>query len=250
MAATGPDEQTLLLGTAPCSHVEGASSKDEAAVEPERPTSSDNYANNLIRYREAVGIAGTYGENADLETARQGATGLYKEIIESQRSRTLQYRIVNFLYYFALALQVIMGALLSSLGGQAELHKTAITVFGVLNASLAGILALLKGQGLPDRFRKDEYNLRLVQDFIEETDMRLAIRGNDITRADLQQLVEQVFEKYHMARDQAAALKPNSFPPKRIGVPQVDGAHSRKSSDKGKDVSGRRRFGFERRLLI
>ncbi|EHK97681.1 hypothetical protein M7I_6566 [Glarea lozoyensis 74030] len=214
---------------------EGASAKDEAAVEPERPTSSDNYDNNLIRYREAVGIAGTYGENADLETARQGATGLYKEIIESQRSRTMQYRIVNFLYYFALALQVIMGALLSSLGGQAELHKTAITVFG---------------QGLPDRFRKDEYNLRLVQDFIEETDMRLAIRGNDITRAELQQLVEQVFEKYHMARDQAAALKPNSFPPKRIGVPQVDGAYSRKSSDKGKDVSGRRRFGFERRLLI
>jgi hypothetical protein len=249
MAATAPDEQTLLLGTAPYSHVEGTSSKNETVVEPQRPTSSDNYANNLIRYREAVGISSTYGDNADLETARRGASGLYKEIIDLQRSRTKQYRAVNFLYYFALALQVLMGALLSSLGGQAELHKTAITVFGVLNASLAGILALLKGQGLPDRFRKDEYNLRLVQDFIEETDMRLAIRGNDITRAELQRLVEQVFEKYHTARDQAAASKPNSFPPRRTAVPQIDGANgqsNRNSSDKGKDVKGKRRFGFER----
>lgn len=246
MAAAGPDEQTLLLGAAPGPHVEASPSKKDTAVEPERPTSSDNYTNNLTRYREAVGISSTYGDNADLETARSSATGLYKEIIESQRSRTIQYRVVNFLYYSALALQVIMGALLSSLGGQAELHRTAITIFGALNASLAGVLALLKGQGLPDRFRKDEYNLRLVQDFIEETDMRLAIRGNDITRTELQQLVEQVFDKYHMARDQAAASKPNSYPPRHTLVPQVDGAYSRKSSDKGKDVKSTRRFGFDR----
>ena len=249
MAATGPDEQTGLLATAPapCAHVEAESSKNEAAVEPERPKSSDNYTNNLTRYREAVGISSTYGDNADLETARTRATGLYKEIIDSQRARTFQYRIVNFLYYFALAVQVIMGAVLSSLGGQAELHKTAITIFGALNASLAGILALLKGQGLPDRFRKDEYNLRLVQDFIEETDMRLAIRGNDITRIELQQLVEQVFEKYHIARDQAAAFKPNGIPARRTAVPQVDGSNSRKQSEQVKDVKGKRRFGFERR---
>jgi hypothetical protein len=253
MAATGPDEQTLLLGTtAPCSHVGGAgaspkdASKDEAAAEPHTPLRLDNYTNNLTRYREAVGISSTYGDNADLETARGKATGLYKEIIDSQKTRTIQYRVVNFLYYLALGMQVLMGALLSSLGAQAELHKSAITVFGILNASLAGILALFKGQGLPDRFRKDEYNLRLVQDFIEETDMRLAIRGNDITRKELQNLVEEVFEKYHVARDQAAANKPNSFPPRRSAVPQMDGPQSRKSSDKGKGVMAKRRFGFER----
>jgi hypothetical protein len=255
MAATGPDEQTLLLGTAPCSHVEGTSPKDaskdaykdEAAVEPETPLRLDNYTNNLTRYREAVGISSTYGDNADLETARGKATGLYKEIIDAQRTRTIQYRVINFLYYLALGMQVIMGALLSSLGAQAEDHKSAITTFGILNASLAGILALFKGQGLPDRFRKDEYNLRLVQDFIEETDMRLAIRGNDISRKELQHLVEEVFEKYHVARDQAAGNKPNSFPPRRSAVPQMDGAQSRKSSDKGKGVLTKRRFGFERR---
>ncbi|CAG8974106.1 hypothetical protein HYALB_00002741 [Hymenoscyphus albidus] len=185
---------------------------------------STGIASNLERFREAIGIESTsFGINHDLESARRDAKGLYKQILLLQRWRARQYHIVNTIYYFALGLQVLIGAVLASLGPLSKLHPTAITILGVLNASLAGILALLKGQGLPDRLRKDEYQMRKVQDFIEETDIRLAISGEDISRKELSDLVERVFAKYHTARDTAQMNKRMSYA-HQSEVPQVDGS--------------------------
>ena len=75
----------------------------------------------------------------------------------------------------------MIGTILASFGPLSMLHSSAITILGVLNASIAGILVLLKGQGLPDRLRKDEYQMRRVQDFIEEEETRLAVKGSITT---------------------------------------------------------------------
>lgn len=53
------------------------------------------------------------------------------------------------------------------------------------NSSTAGMLALLKGQGPPDRLRKDEFEMRKVQDFIEQMEARLAFIGEDISEKEL-----------------------------------------------------------------
>jgi hypothetical protein len=91
-----------------------------------------------------------------------------------------------------------------------------ITILGVLNTSIAGILALMKGQGLPDRLRKDAYEMKKVQDFIEETDIRLAIE-EDAHPEDLNAVVQKVFDMYNTARDTAEMNHPTNY------AHQVDG---------------------------
>jgi len=90
------------------------------------------------------------------------------------------------------------------------LHPRAITVLGIVNTSTAGILALLKGQGLPDRLRKDEYQMQKVRDFIDETDVRLELAG-DVGEEDVERLVEQIHEKFNNARDTAEINRPSTY---------------------------------------
>lgn len=168
---------------------------------------------NLTKFRKAIGInVNVTIDGGDLEAARKGARGLYKQVISLQRWRSRQYKLVDGLYYTALGTQIVIGAVLASLGPLSKLHNTAITVLGVVNAATAGVLALLKGQGLPDRLRKDEYQMRTVQDYIEETEITLAVAGPDaLSREELEQIVAQVFEKYNTARDTAEMNKPSSY---------------------------------------
>ena len=44
------------------------------------------------------------------------------------------------------------------------MHPIAITVLGVANTVIAASLALIRGQSLPERFRKDELEFRKVRD--------------------------------------------------------------------------------------
>jgi hypothetical protein len=112
----------------------------------------------------------------------------------------------------ALVSQILIGATLAALGAIAKLHPTSITILGVVNASVGAVLALLKGQGLPDRLRKDEFEMKKVQDFIEETDIRLSILPDDtFTLQDLDNAVQQVFDKYNTARDTAEMNKPSNY---------------------------------------
>lgn len=41
----------------------------------------------------------------------------------------------------------------------------AITLLGAINTVIAGLLALIKGQGLPDRLYHDRAEFRRVQDW-------------------------------------------------------------------------------------
>ena len=82
----------------------------------------------------------------------------------------------------------------------------------MVNTSTAGVLALLKGQGLPDRLRKDEYEMRKVQDFIEERESRLVVGGaGTLDTEELDELLQQVFAKYNAARDTAEMNRPDSY---------------------------------------
>jgi len=168
---------------------------------------------NLTKFRKAIGInVAVRIDGGDLEAARKGARGLYKQVISLQRWRSRQYIAVDAVYYIALSTQIIIGATLASLGPLSKLHNMSITILGIVNAATAGVLALLKGQGLPDRLRKDEFEMKKVQDFIEETEIRLAVGGEDeLTKQQLEEVVGQVFEKYNTARDTAEMNKPTSY---------------------------------------
>lgn len=66
------------------------------------------------------------------------------------------------------AQQLVVGATLTVLGPSAGSHPRTITILGAVNTGVAGLLGLLKGNGLPDRLRKDGFELRKVLDYIEE----------------------------------------------------------------------------------
>lgn len=177
-------------------------------VEPDQATGEDN--DNLDRFRKAIGI-NVEAHIDDLEAARNSATGLYKEIIGIQKWRSRQYRLVEVLYYLALGAQIVIGATLTALGPHSGLHAKSITILGVFNTTIAGILAMLKGQGLPDRLRKDEFEMKKVQDYIEETETRLMYTDDEFTDAELDDLLQTVFAKYNAARDTAELNRPDRY---------------------------------------
>jgi hypothetical protein len=112
-------------------------------------------------------------------------------------------------------------------------------VLGISNTFTAGVLALLKGQGLPDRLRKDEYEMKKVQDFIEQTEIRLAVAGQGaLTSEELDKVVEQIFERYNSARDTAEMNRPSSYAHQvqtgTNGVQGLDGSREEVALNAGK----------------
>ncbi|TVY38271.1 hypothetical protein LSUB1_G002280, partial [Lachnellula subtilissima] len=172
----------------------------------------------LTIFRSAIGINVSIPNDdggGDLEAARKSAIGLYAQVLSLARWRSRQYVAVETLYYTALGLQILIGA---SLGPLSKLHtyNVTITVLGVVNAATAGLLALLKGQGLPDRLRKDEFEMVKVRDFIEEVDGRLSVEGRDgdaggDARKEVEELVAKVWDLYGIARDTSQMNKPTSY---------------------------------------
>jgi hypothetical protein len=171
----------------------------------------DGTNENLQKFRQAIGINVVVAGGADVESARLGARGLYKEVITNQRWRSREYYLTDAIMYIALGTQIVIGSALAALGSLSKLHPTAITVLGITNTSIAGVLALLKGQGLPDRLRKDQFEMRKVQDYIEETEARLVLAGDTLTLQEVDDAVQKVFLKFNAARDTAEMNRPDSY---------------------------------------
>lgn len=208
------------------------------------PDQTPTPESNLSKFRKAIGI-NSDSKGDDLEAARKSAQGLYKEIISIQLWRNTQFRLVEGVFYTTLGTQIIIGACLAALGPLSASHSKAITILGVVNSSLAAILALLKGQNLPDRLRKDGFEMKKVQDFIEETEIRLvAMEGEDeFTAEELDKALQSVFAQYNAARDTAEINRPDSYAHQNIaGVDKRQPGNSSRSNivsgngpTKGKD---------------
>ena len=175
----------------------------------------------LSRFQQAIGINTTSPpHNNDLESARRSAKGIYKEIISAVQWQQRQYLFCETIFYLAILSNIVIGATLASLGPLSKIHTTAITILGIVNSSTAGILALLKGLGLPDRLRKDQFEMQKVRDFIEEMETRLAFGLiEDMDDKELDDIVKEVYDRYNVARDTAEMNRPASY------VHQVDLSH-------------------------
>ncbi|PSS05125.1 hypothetical protein BD289DRAFT_449005 [Coniella lustricola] len=166
-------------------------------------------------FRRAVGI------NSDLapKSIRPGAaelglhepTGIYRKIIDEKRSRKTKHFVISWLLNFVHFAQIVIGATLTALGPNASRYTVPITVLGAVNTVIAGVLALLKGSGLPERLHKDETELHKLQEWIEETEALLAtgIIGRD--RRDIGVLVESAFRKYNSAKMSVENNRPDNY---------------------------------------
>lgn len=168
---------------------------------------------NLVIFRRAIGI--NYhvatSDGCTLEEGRKTAIGVYKAILLSQKKKIKQYQALSItvtLCYFA---QIVLGAVLTALGPSSADYAVVITVLGASNTITAGLLALVKGQGLPERLRKDQMEYRKLPDWIEETEALLAVGVLGRNRKEVGYLVEIAFKKYNAARASEENNRPDSY---------------------------------------
>ena len=97
-------------------------------------------------------------------------TSLYKRATRQRRSQNVTYMITASLSNTLLLTQVVLGATLTALGASESSH-ILITVFGVINTVIAGLVAYLKSRGQPMRARMYRDDLERVVDEIENSEV-------------------------------------------------------------------------------
>src|SRR4051812_38651985 len=93
---------------------------------------------------------------------------LRRKLGRKVKHQKAQYHLVDFAFNLLAVAQVMIGAAITALGPNGGEHMLAITILGAFNTSIAGILALLKGRGYPQRLRRNMVELENVLDFIQE----------------------------------------------------------------------------------
>jgi hypothetical protein len=177
------------------------------------PESGPSNNSNVLLFRRAVGINSNIGPSDDtsLETGRSSATGLYAIAIKKKRSLKTTRIIISILLYTCHIAQLVIGAVLTAMGPSAGTHSLGITVLGATNTVVAGILALVKGQGLPGKIKRSEIEYRRLQDWIEGTEALIVIGVAGRTRDEVGALVEEAFRKWNAAKDRSDNSRPEDF---------------------------------------
>lgn len=80
--------------------------------------------------------------------------GLYETVQQHHRYVQTKYRVFDVMNYVFLALQLLLSAVFTILGSIRSNYHIAIAVLGAISTVIAGTLALMKGQGLPNRLRQ------------------------------------------------------------------------------------------------
>ncbi|KAF2472031.1 uncharacterized protein BDR25DRAFT_342066 [Lindgomyces ingoldianus] len=93
--------------------------------------------------------------------------GIYSNILYQERITQRQYGLFKSVIYGGLITQLLLSALLILLASVPSNHHVAIAVFGALNGVITGILALVGGQGLPNRLLQYSDGLRALRERVE-----------------------------------------------------------------------------------
>lgn len=190
-------------------------------------------------FRRAVGINSDLAPVAKnpsglVEQGKRAPIGVYKRVIDHKRSKKTQHFVATWLLNVLHVTQIVIGATLTALGPNAARYTVSITALGALNTVIAGVLALLKGQGIPNKLHRDEMEFRRLQDWIEETEALLVtgVIGRD--NRDIGVLVESAFRKYDSAQLSAENNRPENYVPD----PGSTSHHKKGSSSDSDDDKG------------
>lgn len=118
--------------------------------------------------------------------------GMYSRIASKYEYINKKYRIFDVLTYVLLVTQLLLGAVfivlgsLTTTGGESHL---SIAILGALSTVIAGSLALMKGQGLPNRLHQMRDDLHNVKFEAEELYWDVAA-GRAVLYRDIRKLRE------------------------------------------------------------
>lgn len=154
-------------------------------------------------------LLGVYPPTSGKETIGQLAKphGFYSQIHKKMQYTTTKYRAFDFAAYVFLVLQLIISAVFIILGSltHVDTHLT-IAILGAVSTVIAGSLALMKGQGLPNRLRVARDELKMVLFGAEELywDIR---SGREVLFKD----IKKIREDYLRVMKEQEEAHPDSF---------------------------------------
>ncbi|KAE9377254.1 hypothetical protein N431DRAFT_192970 [Stipitochalara longipes BDJ] len=99
--------------------------------------------------------------------------GIYGRSISEALAASIWFNVSNWLINALYCLQIFIAAAITGLASYHG-HEIPLTVLGATNAVLAGLMALLKGQGLPVRMRRSRDQFQNVMKTIENTERMFA----------------------------------------------------------------------------
>ncbi|KAK0890813.1 hypothetical protein LTR57_024999 [Friedmanniomyces endolithicus] len=140
--------------------------------------------------------------------------GLYARIQSLFSHTQTKYRIFDVLTYVLLALQLVLSAVFIVLGSLTRVDShVAIAVLGAVSTVVTGGLALMKGQGLPNRLRQTRDGLRNVMFEAEELYCDV---GAD--RAVFYKDVKKVREDFLRVTEEARRNHPDTWNSSATGI--------------------------------
>ncbi|KAL0936023.1 C6 transcription factor [Colletotrichum truncatum] len=176
------------------------------------PHNSPN-PSNLVLFRRAIGINANVDphDECNLEAGRASALGIYAATIATARRLRITRILVSILLYVCHAAQLIIGAVLTAMGPSAGTHRLGITILGAVNTVVAGVLTFMKGQGMPEKLRKNETEFRRLQNWIEETEALIVLGVVGSTRDEVGELVAAGFKRWNLANERMEDVRPEEY---------------------------------------
>lgn len=133
-------------------------------------------------------------------TYEAATADLRNELIRKEKHLKFQYSLISAIFNLIAITQIIIGATITALGPSGGEHIVAITILGAFNTSIAGLLALLKGRGLPERLRRNMMEIAKVSKFIQERAILLRYGNSHISHDTISTLLQEVFQEYNVAQ--------------------------------------------------
>ena len=146
----------------------------------------------LLVFRSLTGIDTVPALRSGHSARTAPNIGIYSRVVRSEHTAARRYRAFNWLINACLGVQIIVAAILTSLGA-ANGPRSAVTGFGAVNTIIAGILTYLKGSGLPDRFRYHENEWKGVREYIEQREREFCLAGCPLDVREEAQIVEDMY---------------------------------------------------------
>lgn len=161
----------------------------------------------LTIFRNEVGINTVQDLTAGVSKRPAANEGIYKRTVDAEFWAYVNYLATAILINTCLLLQIIVAAALTALGA-AEASHTLITLLGVLNTAIAGVLTYMKGQNLPNRLRQYWNGLRKLREHIEQRERDFC---NPNTKLDVEEEVRIIVHTYDDVRQEAEDNEPDSY---------------------------------------
>lgn len=197
------------------------SSTDTSAAPSSKPKANDGTVKDLDPAAERIAndttplqpadfyeLMGMQAPDAHGKSPRKVYTehGFYSSVRQRERRVSQSYWAYDLIVNALLLMQIILSAVFIVLGSVNSIHRITITVLGALSTLIVSILAMLKGQGLPNRLRMERNSFRMVLFQADELYWDVGA-SKPVTYGD----IKKVREAYLRAVQDAAKNHPDSW---------------------------------------